>query len=234
MKCITKGSAPEEYTQWCASGNEDWQPAYDEIRGLLKDTLKSGLIREQGGLCCYCEQPLQMNDSHVEHVRPQHQHDVDPLDFSNMACSCQDQLEKGEPRHCGNLKQGWYEEALFINPFDLACEHAFSYTGDGRIEPARENDAAAKTTMKKLGLGIRKLNDLRKHALEPFLDEALSNADVQQFAEGYLRTGPTGTFNPFWTTVASLFAPQHLAVFVWDMPGERIMPDAPDEGGQNA
>lgn len=211
MKFIHKGSAPEEYARWCASGNEAWQPGYDVLPGPLKDRVKTELIREQGGICCYCERTLQMDDSHVEHVRPQHLADVDPLDFTNMACSCQDQVKKGEPRHCGNLKQGWYDDAVFVNPFDPGCESAFLYTGDGRILPAKEDDTAADSTIKKLGLDIPKLTDLREKALEPFLDLELSNQDVETFAESYLLKGEDGNFHQFWTTIASLFAPHHLA-----------------------
>lgn len=211
MKFIQKGSAPGEYSQWCASGNVDWQPVYDEMRSALKDKLKSSLIREQGGICCYCEQRLKMEDSHVEHVRPQHLADVDPLDFTNMACSCQKQVEKNEPRHCGNFKQGWYDESRFVSPFDLRCERAFTFTGDGRIKAASDDDVAANKTIEKLWLDISKLTDLREKAMEPFLDPGLSPHEIQTFADGYLRQNAGGHFNPFWTTIAFLFAPQHLA-----------------------
>jgi uncharacterized protein (TIGR02646 family) len=162
-------------------------------------------MEEQGHICCYCERRLTDNDSHIEHFRPQSDHAVDPLDYGNMLCSCQKHIKKGDPRHCGNHKNGWFDELLLISPLDSGCESRFSYTADGGIYPADSNDAAAKVTIEKLKLDIPKLNAMREKAIEPFLDEGLSYDELKQFVAGYLKKDPQGMYGEFWTTINVLF-----------------------------
>lgn len=103
MKHIVKQGEPEAFLDWKALANEDWMPTYDDLAGETKKTVKGALMEEQGYICCYCERRLTDGDSHIEHFQPQSDPAVDPLDFSNMLCSCQNRIKKGEPRHCGNI-----------------------------------------------------------------------------------------------------------------------------------
>ena len=205
MKYIVKQREPQAFTDWKASSNEDWQPTYDNLAGEPKRALKKTLMTEQGYICCYCERRLSDKDSHIEHFRPQSDPSVDPLDYANMLCSCQNQIKKGEPRHCGNLKDNWFDQNLLVSPLDPECEGRFSFTGDGGIQPATEDDEAAETTIIKLGLGIPKLNDLRSKAIEPFLDESLSHQDFRDFVSGYLKKDASGNLGEFCTTIQYLF-----------------------------
>ena len=205
MKYIVKQGEPQNFTEWKLLANEEWQPTYNDLSGGTKKAVKSKLMTEQGHLCCYCERRLTESDSHIEHFRPQSDPAVDPLDFNNMICSCQNQLKKGEPRHCGNLKGDWFDPHLLISPLDPGCEKRFSYTGDGRIRPTEDNDPAAAETINKLGLDISKLNSLRANAIEPFLDEALSTEDLHRFVTGYLGRDSEERFGEFWSTIRYLF-----------------------------
>ena len=89
MKHIIKCSEPQAFADWKDQANEDWQPDYDDLSGAPKEAVKEALMKEQGYLCCYCERRLTDDDSHIEHLRPQSDPAVDPLDFANMLCSCQ-------------------------------------------------------------------------------------------------------------------------------------------------
>jgi len=205
MKHIVKQCEPEEFSSWKALANADWQPTYSSLSRDTKKAVKDALMVEQGYICCYCERRLTDDDSHIEHFQPQSDPAVDPLDFSNLLCSCQDQLKKGEPRHCGNLKEDWFDSALLVSPFNPACEGRFSFTGDGRINPTEDNDPAASETIKRLGLDIPKLNDFRAKAIEPFLDDKLSLDEIKDFVSGYLTKDQSGHFGEFWTTIHYLF-----------------------------
>lgn len=207
MKHIVKQQEPQLFSEWKAGANDNWQPTYGDggLCGKIKRAVKDALMVEQGYLCCYCECRLADNDSHIEHFRPQSDPSVDPLDFSNMLCSCLDQLKKGDPCHCGKLKGNWFVEALLISPFDPGCESRFSFTGDGGIEPAHANDTAATETIKRLGLNIPKLEDMRKKAIEPFLDDSLSAGEISQFVSGYLKKNHQDMFGEFYTTIQYLF-----------------------------
>ena len=205
MKYIEKQVEPSLFTDWKALANDDWQPTYDDLSGNEKKAVKQKLMAEQGYICCYCERQLMDNDSHIEHFKPQSDPSVDPLDYSNLLCSCQDQLKKGDPRHCGNLKEDWFDDELLITPLEPTCKNRFSYTGLGDIEPAVKQDNAASETIKRLGLNIPKLNDMRAKAIEPFLDESLNEEELKQFVNGYLCKNDDGQYGEFFTTIQTLF-----------------------------
>lgn len=205
MKHIEKNAEPPVFAAWKAQANEDWQPSYADLRGDIKKAVKEALMAEQGYICCYCEQGLTDSDSHIEHFRPQSDPAVDPLDFDNLLCSCQNQVKKGEPRHCGNLKEDWFDPDRLISPLYVDCESRFTYTGNGGIKPANTHDLSAEKTIEKLGLDIRKLNDMRAKSIEPFLDDDLSVEDMRAFVSGYLSRDPSGHFGAFWTTIWYLF-----------------------------
>ncbi|MCG5499268.1 retron system putative HNH endonuclease [Ectothiorhodospira lacustris] len=204
MKYIVKGREPGVFSAWKALENPDWTPTYDDLRGAEKQAVKAALMQEQGYLCCYCERQLSDDDSHIEHFKPQHLADVDPLDYANLLCSCQNQLDKGVPRHCGNLKGDWFDAHLLVSPTSPDSEARFLYTADGHIFP-RENDAAALATIQRLGLDIPKLVSMRSAAIAPFLDENLTHEELSHFVDGYLLKDADGRFGPFWTTIHGLF-----------------------------
>ena len=204
MKLIVKQHEPQTFTVWKAQANAVWQPTYDALSSALKNAVKSALMEELGFICCYCERRLTEEDSHIEHFRPQSDPVVDPLDFGNLLCSCQNQVKKGEPRHCGNLKENWFDPNLLVSPLAPGCERRFAFTGDGNIKPALDTDRAASETIKKLGLSIPKLKDLRAKAIEPFLDESLTIEEMHAFVSGYL-TKASGKFGEFYTTIRYLF-----------------------------
>lgn len=205
MKHIVKQREPEAFTDWRALANENWQPTYGDLVGEPKKAVKKALMAEQGYICCYCERRLNDDDSHIEHFRPQSDQAVDPLDFGNLLCSCQNQIKKGEPRHCGNLKDDWFDPVLLVSPLEPGCENRFAFTGDGAIKPAVEHDRALSETITRLGLDIPKLNELRAKAIEPFLDIDLSIEEMQIFVSGYLTRDASGRFGEFWTTIRHLF-----------------------------
>jgi len=205
MKHIAKQGEPRAFTDWKALTNENWQPTYDDLAGEPKNAVKKALMAEQGYICCYCERRLTDDDSHIEHFEPQSDPTVDPLDFGNLLCSCQNQIKKGEPRHCGNLKDKWFDPGLLVSPFEPTCEERFAFSGDGVIKAAVDDDQAASETIMRLGLDISKLNALRAKTIEPFLDDGLSADEVRAFVSGYLIRDTTGQFGEFWTTIRYLF-----------------------------
>jgi len=200
-----KQHEPGEFTQWKALENDNWKPTFENLSGSVKQAVKHALMHEHGYICCYCEQRVDDDNSHIEHFRPRSDPGVDPLDFANMLCSCQNRLSRKVPRHCGSLKGDWFDEYLTVSPFAYDCEQRFNYTGDGRILPADPSDEAATTTITKLGLDIPKLNDMRKKVIEPFLDPAIDDDEMRKFVVGYLAIDGSGYYNAFWTTIRYLF-----------------------------
>lgn len=206
MKYIEKGPAPAELERWKALVNRDWEPDFDNMTRAVKDDLKGTLIHEQGGLCCYCEKSIDMNDSHLEHFQPQSDENIDPLDYANLLCSCMQSPIRGEIRHCGHCKGNWFDEELLISPLDPECGDAFAFDGDGHIFPNHTRVDAAATTIKKLGLDCEKLVALRRAALVPFLDPDLDSVEFLEFVDGYLGRRDDGMFNAHWSAVRFVFS----------------------------
>nr|VFK55459.1 MAG: TIGR02646 family protein [Candidatus Kentron sp. TUN]VFK61469.1 MAG: TIGR02646 family protein [Candidatus Kentron sp. TUN]VFK65952.1 MAG: TIGR02646 family protein [Candidatus Kentron sp. TUN] len=204
MKHIVKQDEPEAFIRWKAPAGPDWQPSYGVLGGKPKQAVKKALMVEQGYICCYCERRLTDDDAHIEHFRPQSDPAIDPLDFGNLLCSCQNRLKKGEPRHCGHRKGDWFDDTLLISPLDPGCERRFKFTYDGEIKSAADPDAAAFKTIEKLGLNIPKLKSQRVEALEPFLEENLSLEEVRTFVSGYLEKDSSGRFGEFWSMIQCL------------------------------
>ena len=209
MKYIVKQNEPAEFKNWKELKNDDWTPTYDKLQGAEKQSVLKGLKEEHGYICCYCEGSIDVDDCHIEHLKPQAKslYPQNQLDYDNLLCSCQLELSQGEPRHCGNSKGNWYDEELLISPLQQGCEGKFKFTFDGYILPTDPEDVSAITTIDKLHLGIRKLNAKRLKAIEPFLYEDLSSNDISDFAKAYLvdKNQNGGKYNEFYTTIKYLF-----------------------------
>jgi len=162
--------------------------------------LKQSLLEEQGYICCYCEQRVSECDSHMEHFRPRSKLEYEhlQLDYSNLHASCQQRLRKGEPRHCGQLKAGWFEEGQLVGPLDANCEQRFLFTGNGEISPRDDGDAASLTTIERLGLDIPKIRALRSAAIDALCAE--SPEDVARL----LASTVAGRVLPFFTAVSQV------------------------------
>ncbi|MCT4616415.1 MAG: TIGR02646 family protein [Marinifilaceae bacterium] len=209
MKFINKNQEPTEFSDWKNKENENWQPTYNELQNPEKQKVFQSLLDEQGYICCYCERELKNNDYHIEHFKPKDQNEFPELqlEYANLLCSCQRNVNHGEPLHCGNSKKNWYDDNLLISPLDTDCEEHFSYRADGHIIPSQADNKKAETTIERLQLNIEKLIDLRKNAIEPFLDGDLTEEELDSFVNGYLieKDSNNGKYNEFYTTIQYLF-----------------------------
>ena len=197
MKCISKNREPARFSQWKVE-NAPLKLGYSDLHSDVKRDLHTTLIEEQGGICCYCESRISAKSSHIEHFCPQrgdHACSERDLDYHNMFASCQRGLKAGEPRHCGSLKDDWFDESTLISPLDSNCENRFHFSYDGTIYPADSEDQAAKITVEKLGLAIDKLCKLREAAIIEL--EELSQDDVKQI----LAHRQAGHFQAYFTTI---------------------------------
>ena len=199
MKKITKSPEPKPFTDWKSQDRMAHQPNWNRVPGPIKGTVHGALLREQGFLCCYCEANITQGNSHVEHFRPKGIGEFEHLQLSydNLLCSCIRDSKHGAPLHCGHLKGSWFDNELLVSPLAEDCENRFRFTANGDVL-AHDNDMAAKTTIKRLGLDIPKLRALRRAALETMMDANLSASDI----ETLLATKKEdGSFLEFHTTV---------------------------------
>lgn len=207
MKHIQKGKEPEFFRKWKEGESPDWNPDWAAFDGAgeVKRNLMEHLIEEQGGICCYCNRELRDNDFHIEHFRPKdgNRYPELALDYDNLLISCQRQLQPREPRHCGMKKDNWFEEGVMVSPLDQDCETRFEYLADGRI-CAAGNDSGADKTIKRLGLDIDKLRELRKAAFEAALEDidTLGTDELRNLINVYRQRSPANNrFQPFCVAI---------------------------------
>ncbi len=178
MRPISKGAEPVDFTQWKKGEFSDWNPGWDDLDGTaIKSTVKEALLREQGYVCCYCEQRVEKADSHIEHLESRHGFPQRSLDYTNLLACCTRE-EPRVPKHCGSRKGA---RSLKVHPLLPDCREYFVFTGLGDVRPT---DVPARKDMAReaisiLGLDIGKLVAMRKRALDGFI-QALAGVEPER------------------------------------------------------
>ena len=200
MKQIVKDDEPQEFAEWKAGDKMAHRPNWNRVPAPVRKSIHESLMREQGFICCYCESLISGDDGHIEHFRPRRRFRERQLDYENLHCSCQQEGAKGEPRHCGHLKGSWFDEELLISPLEEGCERRFRYTGNGDIFSRMDGDVGAETTIRRLGLDLAKLRELRAAAIDAFHD--LSVEEIGRMLE----RRADGGYLAFHSTIAQILA----------------------------
>lgn len=149
----------------------------DDTPGL-KSEITDALLDEQGDLCAYTGIRIDLNDSHIEHLKPRAHDwggDTDVRYENMVACHTEDGCEFG-----AMYKGNWpppSEWDDFITPLEERCERCFQYEIDGSIV-AVGNNQAAERTVENLNLDHPELEDLRADAIEGIM-ETFTQEDLQ-------------------------------------------------------
>jgi uncharacterized protein (TIGR02646 family) len=160
MKNIQKGREPPALTQHRQAGGSFEDP------GPWKHELRRALLREQGALCCYCMNRIELESLRIEHLRPQHEHRAQQLTHRNLLAACpggQDNPthEQRDIRHC-DVRKG--ASPLALDPV-AGVEHRVRYGFvEGRIFGA--DPEADRDLDQVLGLNAPHLRQLRRRVIE--------------------------------------------------------------------
>lgn len=216
MKHVIKGAAPAIFDAWKAMANEDWVPTYAGLQNPEKLALQKSLLAEQGGVCCYCGREISEVDSHIEHFRPQTEHEDLALDYSNIFASCIRETSPGAPLHCGHAKGDECDEETLISPLEPDCEARFLYTLSGEISPRDPTDAQAKYMQELVKLDIPFLRNRREEVLKrtfdvDFLDSA-TELELQALRDAFLNRNGEGKLQSF-AHVLARYTAQRLSDF---------------------
>ncbi|ASM54513.1 hypothetical protein PNIG_a2503 [Pseudoalteromonas nigrifaciens] len=184
MKQIIKDNEPQEVIDWKALANDDWQPNFDELSGAEKRAMRQSLLKEQGSICCYCNQDISNDDFHIEHFRPQETFEALELEYSNLHVSCLKNKKPGTPSHCGDAKKNWFDARLTLSPLDNH-EASFKYLANGGIKASIQN---ASDMIDELNLKEESLKAKRQAEISGILDEDfISNATPNDLVNLYRR-----------------------------------------------
>lgn len=165
MRLIQKQSEPADFAKWKKA---DTTATFATIEPSLKQQLKNALLNEQHHVCCYCENEISLESSHIEHLHAQHNKPNEQLDYENMMASCEGGVRKGNAAaHCGHKKGDQSLPLSPLNSTDLMPN--FIYTADGKIYPHIDSNDSAQKTIAILGLNANRLINMRKAAISVLL-----------------------------------------------------------------
>ena len=178
MRQIRKKGEPIELTAFRAAHVNDPNFGYGLVNTQLRRVIQDSLIDEQRGICAYTGRRIDLFSSHIEHLKAQEVCRRDNREagrklgqdvaYSNMvACFPRPNYPQQLP-YGAHPKGSWPDDAeagLFLSPLTPGCESRFSFNLQGEVSPARSGDLAAAETIKRLGLAVDDLNELRKAAI---------------------------------------------------------------------
>lgn len=164
MRNITKGSEPRSLQQHRCNSHADYDNYSD------KPDLRTALVLDQKGLCCYCQQRIRADISSmkIEHWKPQTPNPALQLTYSNILGACIG--GEGKPtriQHCDTRKR---DTDISFNPANSLhnVENMFSFHGSGRIEAKNHCSALQAELDNILNLNKEILKKNRIGALKSF------------------------------------------------------------------
>ena len=176
MRTIKKRNEPLSYVEWraprvAASAAPGMVCNYAELRRhpAVIQAVEDGLLAEQGSICAYTGVRIGPGSFHIEHLKPQkHCAYGEDADYRNLVACWPEPDCPFEPEYGARKKGGWPspdETALFVSPLSPACGGRFLFNRHGEIDAANSVDAAAKETIRRLGLDHRTLTEYRRQAI---------------------------------------------------------------------
>lgn len=213
MRAITKGQEPRSLVAHRANTHSDYGNYAD------KAGLRTALVRDQRGLCCYCMTRIEATGTamKIEHWRCQSRHANLELSYSNLLAACLGGHGQPEDKqHCDTRKG---EQDLKFNPAESAhrIEQRIRFELDGTI--ASSDVDFDKQLNDVLNLNLPLLKNRRKGVLDAILtwwkgEKARLKGPVsndQLARERRRRVGDgSGVLNPF-DPVAVWWLDQRLA-----------------------
>jgi uncharacterized protein (TIGR02646 family) len=184
MRLIRKGAEPPLLLAY----RKTQGARYGGLPAEAKVELRSALVRDQHGLCCFCMQRVEARVAPELKVKIAHRvpQAVDPardLEWNNLFAACHgNEGAPHERQHC-DTRQG--KEELRVSPREPAHVASLSYTVRGEIRTSR--DDLRKDLAKTLNLNDPALCNARREARESLLRAMAQRAGKREFSSPELR-----------------------------------------------
>lgn len=135
---IEKSQEPTSLTTYRAAGNKFDGPKFTPV---VKNELRSALLKEQGYLCAYCMQPIHDNqfETKIEHWNCQVRYPQQDLVYKNLLICCKGgDGQKPDQQHCDTAKGN---QDILVNPANPShhVEEQIQYSGAGVIKSTSDN-----------------------------------------------------------------------------------------------
>lgn len=179
MRLIQKGKAPRSLVEYGKSEHA----SYDGLPADAKVELRAALIRDQGGLCCYCmarihddqtktEKGLEQQAEYqvrIEHWKPQSGPNTLQLAWSNLFAACHGNEGKDpKDQHC-DVRKG--NQEMTLSPLLPQHISSLTYGATGQI---KSTDSLLQQNMNDvLNLNHVILQRNRKEAVQGMIESLL-------------------------------------------------------------
>lgn len=169
MLRYVKGAAPKCLTSLSAAPQASW----GDVHGDQRDEIRAGLIRDQAGLCAYCQRRIRVEGTmKIEHWAARSRGGPH-FQWTNLLGTCDGIAPGAPPRKYGEPPEPRFHcdtergnATLFLHPV-VGQNHDpriyLSYKGDGRITTA---DDRAAQDLRSLNLNAAHLRRGRQAALD--------------------------------------------------------------------
>ena len=146
-------------------------PKYDDLDTHVKIDIRISLLEEQGHICCYCMQRIEIDKMKIEHYQSQSDFPKLQLEFKNMLAACEGEIltEKGIILHCDSAKGK--KNLDFLNPNSKVKKHILQnlkYTASGEI--ISTDQEVQKELEEILNLNQEQLRVMRKGVIDALVD----------------------------------------------------------------
>lgn len=215
MRYIQKNEQPQALINWKAQRNAAGQPLDFQQLGRVqvdgndvdvKKAIKEQRLKDQGYLCAYTMMRINLDSSHVEHLKPQTlsrindrvKHFIEEtVDYGNMVLCYPKREDKGGvgfgAPHRGDAK-------LAVTPREERCETRIKYKLDGTV--SSEDSDVSKMIDEVLNLNHATLVDRRKDSykrkgLGLRSEKPISEKEAIRLAEAALQIDSNDKLMPF-------------------------------------
>lgn len=211
MKHIIKQPPPSELIAWAAA-NAGLPSLQYGAGGFPQLAVHRALVGEQGYLCAYTMRQIVIDDSHVEHLKPQsvsrdEGNPAETASFGNIVACFPKRQAGGQKITFGAIfREDAWDSVLFLMPTNPACETRIRFLTNGKVQPARADDEAAIWTIKNLGLASPILDDWRKNAIEDrglslTADRPASRREAESIIADICSRKQDGRFQPYCVAI---------------------------------
>ncbi len=176
MRFVKKKDIPEFFTL-DTKDFKVWNDynASEETKQKRRNLKKYILENEQNFLCIYCECKVNLDSSHIEHIKPKEFYLDLIFEYTNLVVSCHGQCLKIPSQdkllhRCGHKKGSKFDENSFLSPTELEnIREYFCYDFDSfTINPTSKNKAKANYTIDLLQLNEGNISLRREKTLKSF------------------------------------------------------------------
>jgi uncharacterized protein (TIGR02646 family) len=225
MKHIIKENSPSEFEAWKETYGLTAQELLDnpllvqeknklwgKLSGKTKSIVKETLLKEQGFICCYCQQRINFDENtFIEHFIARNAEPSKMFNYDNIFVCCdggdkdrENQKKQGiktaqrTPVYCDKKKD---DDALEINPLELDCETHFAYewieSPDDKPEVMiKELSDKGKQAIQVLNLDNKVLRKMRGEFIAGFID-GISIEEIEELLPQIKQKNEKGKFFPF-------------------------------------